>query len=153
MLSQLNRLPGPLKVVAWLNIVPAILALIGGVALLGEPDRTEAWTSIASGIVSLLIVVGIVKRSKFVRILVLVFSWLGVVFYGVAFVASLFTIGLLAIGALIPITIFVLTIWALRHPSSKQYFWIGLEEPPLLSRNLDWMGRPMENQADDGPNL
>ena len=124
-----GRMPGPLKAVVGLNLVVGALSLVAGVASLSSGGR-DTIVSLGSAIFSFLVVAGIFARSRFVRSLVLIFAWLGVVAYGVVAVVSLVFLGGLdavvaSVIALVPASVSALVVWGLQTASSLQYFGIG----------------------------
>lgn len=124
MLSKISTLPGPLKAVVWLNIVSALLAAIAGLASLTTAPATEVLSNLGSAVIAALVVVGILQKSKLVRMLVLIFSWIGIVLYAIGFVFGLVMAGLIALFALIPLSIAGVTVWGLMAAPSKRYFGI-----------------------------
>lgn len=142
MLARISKLPGPLKLVVWINLVGGVIALISGVAEIGSTAGSEVVKGVGSAAISFLIVIGIIQRSRVVRMLVLVLSWLGVVVFGAELVIGLVLGGIAAVMILIPLAISVLTVWGLRAPESKQYFRIGAPDDKRVTR--DWMENPIE---------
>lgn len=137
MWSKISRLPGPLKVVVWLNIVAALFAAVSGLATLILAPPVTTLVNFGSAVVSGLIVIGIVQRSKLVRMLVLIFGWLGIVFYSIAFVWALVEIGLIGVMITIPLAISAVTVWGLMATVSKQYFrGDGGEVAQFLERSI-----------------
>jgi len=134
MISKINALPGPLKAVVWLNLVIAALAGIGGIATLTSPKLMDAIVSLATAGISILVVLGILQRSKLVRMLILIFGWLGIALYGFSGVIAIFTIGLMAVAVLIPLGVNVLTVWGLMAASSREYFSGGAQAPVVQHR-------------------
>lgn len=145
MISRINQLPGPLRAVVWLNVILAFITLVAAIAVITSAF-TDALVNIASAAISILVVAGILQRSKVVRTLVLIFAWLGIVFTGFGAIFALFTIGIIAVMAVIPLGINILTVWGLTAASSRRYFGIGQPEPPPLHR--DWMGNDMRATRD-----
>jgi len=144
MFSKINALPGSVRVVVWLNLIGAVLSLIAGIAIMQSGPASEVIKNIVSALISFLVVLGILQRSKTVRMLVLVLAWIAVVLFGFALVVALFAAGLAAVVIVIPLVVSVVTVWGLRTEEAKSYFRIGVAEDPYVTR--DWLGNPLEKK-------
>jgi hypothetical protein len=114
--------PRSLDVVVGLNMVSAVLSLVNGVMALFTDNPANGAFQLGSSAISFLIVVGILRRSKAVRLLVLILAWIGAVFYGVVLVAAFLASGTVAILVAISFAIDAVTIWGLTNASSRRYF-------------------------------
>jgi hypothetical protein len=114
--------PRSLDVVVWLNLAAAILSLVNGVMALFTDNQANGAVQLASSAVSFLIVIGILKRLKAVRLLVLILAWIGAIFYGIFFVSAILASGTVAILAAISFATDAVTIWGLMNSSSRRYF-------------------------------
>ena len=114
--------PRSLDVVVWLNLAAAILSLVNGVMALFTDNPANGAVQLASSSVSFLIVIGILKRLKAVRLLVLILAWIGAIFYGIFFVSAILASGTVAILAAISFATDAVTIWGLTNSSSRRYF-------------------------------
>jgi hypothetical protein len=114
--------PRSLDAVVWLNLLAGLVALANGLLDLFTANLTNGAVQIGSSAVSFLIVVGILKRSKLVRLIVLIFAWVGIIYYGLLFLAASLTNGAAAILAAIALAVNAVTIWGLTNSSSRQYF-------------------------------
>lgn len=144
MISKFSALPGSVRVVVWLNVIGAILSLIAGIAIMQSGRTSEVLKNLISAFASFLVVMGILQRSKLIRMLVLVLAWIAVVLFGFALVFAFFTVGLAAIVITIPLSFSVVTVWGLRTEEAKSYFRIGVAEDPYVAR--DWLGNPLEKK-------
>lgn len=125
MLSKLSSLPGPLKAVVWLNIVVALYTAIVGVATLTSEPYSSVLINLGTAVISGLVVIGILQKSRMIRMLILCFAWLGMVVSGVSLVIAVYLNGLFGVVAIMPLGLNVLTVWGLRAASTKVYFGIG----------------------------
>jgi hypothetical protein len=122
LIARINDLPTPLKVVVWLNIVLGAITLIESLAYMsGNPTSANIENGF-SVLISVLIVVGIIQASRFIRIFVLICSWISVIMIGIGLPFLLIHAGAQAILALIPFLVSVVTIWGLSARRSKAYF-------------------------------
>ena len=141
MLSKIANLPTSVKVVAWLNLIGGGLSLISGLAMLQAGPASEIVKSIGSALISFLVVAGLFQRSKTVRMLVLVFAWIGVIICSFALVLVVFFAGIAGVVILIPLAVSAVTVWGLRTEEAKKYFRLGVSDGPPVTR--DWMGNPV----------
>jgi hypothetical protein len=121
-MARINDLPTPLKVVVWLNIALGAITLIESLAYM---KNNPTGTNIENGfsvLISVLIVVGIIQASRFIRIFVLICSWISAIMIGIGLPFLLMYAGAQAIMALIPFLVSVVTIWGLSARRSKAYF-------------------------------
>jgi len=98
------------------------LSLVNGVMALFTDNPANGAVQLASSAVSFLIVIGILKRLKAVRLLVLILAWIGAIFYGIFFVSAILASGTVAILAAISFATDAVTIWGLTNSSSRRYF-------------------------------
>jgi hypothetical protein len=122
MLNQINRLPVSLKVVVWLNLILAGFTLIQAIAALQTAGSNELIAAFLNSAVSVLVAIGILQKSRIIRIIVLVLSWLSVILLGLSFIAALVTAGIKAVIISIPILITAITIWGLSTKEARLYF-------------------------------
>jgi len=72
-----------------------------------------------------LVVVGILQKSKVVRVLVLVCAWLATVSYILGLAVAISALGLIGLIVLIPLALSITTIWGLSTAETKAYFGAG----------------------------
>ena len=132
MFSKIATLPTSVKVVVWLNLISGGLSLISGLAMLQSAPASETAKSLGSALLAVLVVFGILQRSKAVRMLVLAFAWIGVVLFGFALVTTVSFAGMVGILFLIPLAVSAVTVWGLRTEDAKVYFGRSASnEPPI----------------------
>ncbi len=124
MFQHINKLPTSLKVVVWLNLALAAFTAIETIAAIQSTPANSVLTAFLNVAVSVLVAIGIIQRSKLIRIIVLVFSWMWIGLLGLSFVAGLITVGVRAVAILIPICITGVTIWGLSSSDARLYFGI-----------------------------
>lgn len=122
MLKKISRLPRSLKVVVWINIILVVVELVQTAFMAAQGHMDDLMTTILSIVLTILIIGGILQKSRFVRKLVLIVTWIGMVLLGFGLVAGLFTIGLPALVILFPLIIYGVTIWGLTTRQAKRYF-------------------------------
>ncbi len=128
MFQHINKLPTSLKVVVWLNLALAAFTAIETIAAIQSTPANSVLTAFLNVAVSVLVAIGIIQRSKLIRIIVLVFSWMWIGLLGLSFVAGLITVGVRAVAILIPICITSVTIWGLSSSDARLYFGIHKNE-------------------------
>jgi len=117
--------PRSLDIVVWLNLAAGVLYLVNGLMIFSAGNLAGGFAGLAGCAVSFLIVVGILRRSKAVRLLVLILAWIGAIYYGLLFVMAFLLYGLPAIVIAISLAVDVVTIWGLMNGSSQRYFGIA----------------------------
>jgi hypothetical protein len=116
--------PRSLDIVVWLNIAAGALYLADGCMSFSSANLAGGAAGVAGCAASFLIVVGILRRSKAVRFLVLIMAWIGAVYYGLSLVIAFLAKGLLILAIAVSFAVDVLNIWALMNASSRRYFGI-----------------------------
>jgi hypothetical protein len=116
--------PRSLDIVVWLNLAAAVLYLVNGLMMFTSANLAGSLTNLAGCAISFLIVVGILRRSKAVRLLVIILAWIGAIYYGLLFVMAFLLYGLPAIVIAVSLAVDLVTIWGLMNASSKRYFGI-----------------------------
>src|ERR1700685_1610429 len=86
--------PRSLDIVVWLNLASGVLYLVNGLMIVSAGNLAGGLAGLAGCAISFLIVVGILRRSKAVRLLVLILAWIGAVYYGLLFVMAFLLYGL-----------------------------------------------------------
>lgn len=124
MIDKVNALPKPLKVVCWLQLSLVAISAVLTVASITISTGSDAFSNILSIILSVLVVLGILQASKYIRMLVLILTCVGTFFYGFAMVVLLATLNPGGIVMVIPFGIGCLTIWGLNHKEARNYFGI-----------------------------
>ena len=120
--DRIGSLPTPLKIVVWLNIAVALISTIESLAYVTSVPVSTNIGNAFGILISILIVVGIVQASRFIRIFVLICSWIAAITVGIAIPFALMQIGLQALLGLITFAVSVVTIWGLSARRSKAYF-------------------------------
>jgi len=121
-LDRINDLPTPLKVVVWLNLVLAAVSTVESLAYMTSVPLSTNIENAFGILISVLIVVGIMQASRFIRIFVLICSWITAIMLGIAIPFALMHIGLQALLGIITFAVSVVTIWGLSANRSKAYF-------------------------------
>jgi len=116
--------PRSLDIVVWLNLAAGVLYLVNGLMMFSSANLAGGLAGLAGCAISFLIVVGILRRSKAVRLLVLILAWIGAIYYGLLFVMAFLLYGLPAMVIAVSLAVDVVTIWGLMNASSKKYFGI-----------------------------
>jgi heme A synthase len=135
MINKIRSLPLPLKIVFWWSIVGEILTILAALVNPKTNPSSSFLLSVVQLILGLLLVVGIIQRSKSVRTLMLVCGWLAGILSALGFLAALlkgnFVVALIQV---LPVASCFLLVTCLLARSTKIYF--GLinesEGPPLL---------------------
>lgn len=122
MIQKYKVLPMSLKVVCWLNLILGTLNLVNFIITI-QASTTQTQISNGANIALMfLVVLGILDKSNFIRIIVLVLSWLGLVLGGISSLAAIVSIGLVALLTLIPLIVLGITIWGLSTAEAKAHF-------------------------------
>jgi len=122
MIDRINDLPTPLKVVVWLNLVLAAITLIESVAWTTSVPMATNIENGFSILISVLVVVGIIQASRFIRIFVLICSWITAIMAGIGIPLLFVQLGAQSILLAVPFVVSVVTIWGLCARRSKAYF-------------------------------
>jgi len=121
-LSPLHRLPYPLRLVVYVQLISAALTLVGTFGSMHGSSSSENVAGFLAVGFSLLVVVGVFGKSRLVRSLALVLAYLAFLQLSFGFVGALFRLGPGACAMLIPMTFLTVTIWGLQARESLQYF-------------------------------
>lgn len=117
-----RELPVELKIVIWLNIIPSAINLVSSLPHLATAASRDQIQIAMDTLLAILIVVGILQASRFIRIMVLVFSWIAVVSAGIGLIPGMLYMGLGSLMLLLPIAISGTTIWGLNTQRAKTHF-------------------------------
>jgi hypothetical protein len=101
MREHINALPLPLAVVIWLNVGLSLLTAVGIAFSLWQGLLIDMPAAIVSLALALLTIGGILKKSRLVRMVILILCWINVPFLSVALIFWLFSAPLLALVAAI----------------------------------------------------
>jgi hypothetical protein len=130
-MQKIHNLPKYLKIVLWIQIVCALLIGCGVILYFIEHEKNKSLLRILDVIIPVLAVIGITQKSKFIRMLTLVLSWIAVISSIILIIASLvflimdykwITLFVALIPYFITLIIFGVTIWGLTRQESKDYF-------------------------------
>ncbi len=127
MIKRINALPTSLKVVVWVNLVIGVIGAVQTVASMQVLPLNQTVVNGLNFVCCVLVVLGILQKSRFIRILTLILSWLAVVLLGVSAIIAFFVIGLQVLAVLIPVLVSGATIWGLTTKEANIYF--GLDKP------------------------
>ncbi len=124
MISKFKNTPFPLKAVCVVYLCLGVLQLIGLVFNYGEFAVQNRIVAISYAVFTVLVLLGVMEKSKFIRKLLLVIAWLEVVipFLILPFLGMI--AGLEFFYLAIPFAISVFTIWGFMNRESKHYFGI-----------------------------
>jgi len=122
MREHINALPLPLAVVTWLNVGLSLLTAVGIAFSLWQGLLIAMPAAIVSLALALLTIGGILKKSRLVRMVILILCWINVPFLSVALIFWLFSAPLLALVAAIRCAIVGVTLWGLMSIDAKEYF-------------------------------
>jgi hypothetical protein len=114
--------PRSLDIVVWLNLAAGVLYLVDALMAFSSADLSGGLVGLAGCAISFLIVVGILRRSRIVRLLVLILAWIGAINFGLLLVVAFLTHGLRAAVIAVSFSVDVVTIWGLMNASSRRYF-------------------------------
>lgn len=121
-IDRINGLPTPLQIVIWLNTVIVAICLIESSAYMTSVPLSTHVENAFGILLSVLIITGIIQASRFLRIFVLICSWIAAIMMGIIIPLGLFHIGPLALLGSITLAVSVVTIWGLSTHRSKNYF-------------------------------
>lgn len=122
MIDKINALPKPLKIVCWLQLMLAAITLVSTVYSFTASDGKEAISSVFNIVIPIIAVMGIIQASKLIRMLLLIFTLLGVIGYVYLMILIVSPKDLEGIILIIPLAIACITIWGLSHREAKEYF-------------------------------
>src|SRR6476619_5354593 len=91
MREHIDALPLPLAVVTWLNVGLSLLTAVGIAFSLWQGLLNAMPAAIVSLALALLTIGGILKKSRLVRMVILILCWINVPFLFVALIFSLFS--------------------------------------------------------------
>ena len=122
MIDKINALPKPLKIVCWLQLILAAISLVLAIVSITESTGSKAISNVINIVLPILVILGIIQASKFIRMFVLILTWVSVLIYGFLMIAIVATMNLGVIVLIIPLAIGCITIWGLSHREAKEYF-------------------------------
>ena len=125
MLRQFKNLPLSLRIVCWLQFGLSCFSLLGTVQAFAASTPSETLANILGTVLPILVVLGILQRSRFIRKLVLVLTCVGVLFYLLYLLIALITMIREGVLILIPLVISAVTIWGLNAREAKEFFRIA----------------------------
>ena len=125
MFRQFKNLPLSLRIVCWLQFALSCFSLLGTLQAFAASTPSEILANILGTVLPLLVVLGILQRSRFIRMLVLVLTCVGVVFYLLYLLIAMITMTREGLLIFIPLVISGLTIWGLVSHQAREFFRIA----------------------------
>ncbi len=126
-MTKIKDLPSPLKIVAFANIVVIAVSTIMTVLEFSQSTTQDLVVSGVSIFLTILIVLGILEKSKFIRTLALIFSGLATAMGLLSLPFVIASTGIESLWIVYSLAVSVVTIWGLMTKETKLYYGITKE--------------------------